>query len=299
MLCTKCLYLTVLISMLLFAQQSKAQDVIPLQASLQFASERINPMHEVSLGLSVEKFAAAIPETFEGIGDNTILDNNLVLYPFFDKLKLAQARICLDSIRVLHLGDSHIKGHFFTRKIGDKLAQAFPKLAYQDFGINGATAKTFLRSNYLQIIKESQADLIILSFGTNESHNLRYNARIHYAQLDELISSIRTALPDVPLLLTAPPGSYEGRGRRSRRIYKVNPRTEQVAQLIKKYARENHLAFWDLYSVVGGRRYACDNWSKASMFRPDHIHYLPEGYELQADIFCEALINAYNEYISL
>lgn len=32
--------------------------------------------------------------------------------------------------------------------------------------------------------------------------------------------------------------------------------------------------------------------------RPDHVHYLPEGYVLQGEMFYQALLKAYNDYCS-
>ncbi len=67
-------------------------------------------------------------------------------------------------------------------------------------------------------------ELLILSFGTNESHNRRYNVNLHYNQMDELVKLLRDSLPDVPILLTTPPGSYESfRQRRRKRTYAINP----------------------------------------------------------------------------
>ena len=43
-------------------------------------------------------------------------------------------------------------------------------------------------------------ELLILSFGTNESHNRRYNVNLHYNQMDELVKLLRDSLPDVPIL---------------------------------------------------------------------------------------------------
>ena len=284
-----------LVSLVLPWSKAEAQDVVPLHASLHQASDLIQPMRELNVSFSTDSYKALIPDVFEGVRQNEISDAQNTLEPFFYKMRISRAGVCLDSIRVLHVGDSHIRGHFFTRSIERKLSSFFPSIIYDDFGINGAVAKTFVRPDRIETIKQRNPDLLILSFGTNESHNRMYNAHQHYAQLDELVSEIRKVLPDVPILLTTPPGSFERRGRRN---FRINPRTEKAVDLIKEYARDNQLAFWDMYSIVGGKKYACENWSRAALLRPDHIHYLPEGYELQADIFCEAIMNAYNEYIS-
>ena len=31
--------------------------------------------------------------------------------------------------------------------------------------------------------------------------------------------------------------------------------------------------------------------------RPDHVHYMPDGYVLQGELLYQALIKAYNDYV--
>ena len=50
--------------------------------------------------------------------------------------------------------------------------------------------------------------------------------------------------------------------------------------------------------TFGGVRRACLNWQEARLMRPDHVHYLPEGYALQGEMFYRALLKAYNDYCS-
>ena len=286
----------ILLACVFLPGKSFAQDAFPLHAKLDEALMEVKPMHWLDQKFDLTRYKAQLPDIFQGMSDNVIEDRGLSLETFFNKLRSNKVGTLNDSVRVLHVGDSHIRGHFFTKSIGDKLSSAFSALVYDDFGINGAVAKTFNRLDRIEKIKNYHPDLLILSFGTNESHNRKYNEKIHYAQLDDLVTTLRQELPNTPILLTTPPGSYE---RKARRVYKANPRTIKAVELIKEYAAENDMAYWDMYSVVGGKQHACDNWSKAKLMRPDHIHYLPEGYELQADLFCEAIIKAYNEYITL
>ena len=117
--------------------------------------------------------------------------------------------------------------------------------------------------------------------------------------MEELLGLLRDSLPNVPILLTTPPGSYESfRQRRRRRTYAVNPRTVTAVNTIHDFARRHKLVVWDMYNIVGGSLRACKNWMDAGLMRPDHVHYLPEGYTLQGELLYEAIIKAYNEYVS-
>ena len=220
-------------------------------------------------------------------------------------------------VRVVHIGDSHVRGHVYplvTRRCleSDFGAEAVypdsityrtgglahetgePGLVYHIMGVNGATCVTFTTENKIKEIAALRPDLIILSFGTNEAHSRRYLAPVHEMQIDRLLSMLKKACPETVFLLTTPPGAYVGR-RRSRVI---NPRTVTVSRIIREYARKHGMAVWDMYTVVGGKTDACKNWTRNHLLRADGIHFTPEGYRLQGNLLHQALIKAYNEYVA-
>lgn len=45
-----------------------------------------------------------------------------------------------------------------------------------------------------------------------------------------------------------------------------------------------------MYEILGGTHRACLNWQEAGLMGPDHVHYLPDGYRLQGELFCQALL---------
>ena len=238
-----------------------------------------------------------LPAAFQQLGENELIDSVGILKPFWEKLRMLRLGVTTDTIRIVHIGDSHIRGHIFPRTTGEQLQKVFGALSYTDMGINGAFCVTFTRPERVEEIAALHPDLVILSFGTNESHNRRYSSMLHYQQMNELVRMLRESLPGVPMLMTTPPGSYESfRQRRRRRTYKINPRTSVAVQTIRRFADANGLAVWDMYEAFGGVRRACLNWQEAGLMRPDHIHYLPEGYVLQGEMFYRALLKAYNDY---
>lgn len=240
--------------------------------------------------------AVLLPDAFRQLGDNVLTDNVGILRPFWEKLRLMHLGISADTVRIVHVGDSHVRGHLFPRATGAMLQQAFGALSYTDMGINGAFCTTFTRPDRVADIAALHPDLLILSFGTNESHNRRYNSLVHYRQMDELVRLLRDSLPEVPLLMTTPPGSYDSYRKNRRRTYQVNPRTSVAVQTIRRFADANGVAVWDMYELFGGIRRACLNWQEARLMRPDHVHYLPEGYTLQGEMLGVALLKAYNSY---
>ena len=276
-----------------------AQDRIPACPPPEKKQKTIKLLREMNWANDTISVQFSFPAAFRGMGRNEIVDSIALLTPVFERLRQVRAGLSEDTVRIVHIGDSHVRGHIYPQTTGARLIETFGAVSYIDKGVNGATCLTFTHPDRIAEIAALKPELLILSFGTNESHNRRYNVNVHYNQMDELVKLLQDSLPNVSILLTTPPGSYESfRQRRRRRTYAVNPRTATASETIRRYAKEHRLLVWDMYDVVGGKRRACVNWTEAKLMRPDHVHYLPEGYILQGNLLYQALINAYNDYVS-
>ncbi|MDE6179797.1 MAG: SGNH/GDSL hydrolase family protein [Phocaeicola sp.] len=289
-----------------------AQDAIPVLPSplnpLQM-SEQTREMHYSVRLITVRD---SLPGSFVHVLDNVIEDKNHSLSVFFQKLSDMAG-----PVRVVHIGDSHVRGHLYPlvtrrclendfgsesvfpdtisyRTSGLARETGEPGIVYHIYGINGATSLTFSDEEKVKEIASLHPDLIIVSFGTNEAHSRRYQVQTHKSQVDKLLFMLREACPEVTFLLTTPPGAYVGR----RKVRTINPRTVWAAHVIKEYAQEHQIAVWDMYNIIGGKTDACRNWTKHNMLRPDGIHFTPEGYRLQGNLLHQALIKAYNNYVA-
>ena len=292
-------FLSALVMLLAVSIGMSAQDIVPpvprtdvLAAVIDTASVRFRAHDTLPL------IRVHIPSTFKETRDCLITDATGSLIPFWDKLEDVLSGESRDTLRILHVGDSHIRGHIYPLTVRDILLQyAGPKVQYTDMGINGATCVIFSTPQHVQDIVSARPDLLILSFGTNESHSRAYDASTHYHQMEVLLSMIRASLPDVPVLLTTPPGSYERTGRGRRAGYRVNPRTASAAATIQRFASDKHLASWDLYNSCGGASRACLNWYGANLMQRDRVHYIAEGYTLQGQLLYLAIAKTFNHYV--
>lgn len=253
----------------------------------------------------------SMPALFRHVEENR-LEGGAALSPFWEKLRTRRA-----SVRIVHVGDSHVRGHVFPLVVRRNFERDFgreavypdtityrtsglaretgmPGVVYHMIGVNGATCHDFATAARVDEIAALHPDLVILSFGTNESHGRGYAPAVHEGQMDELTGMLHRACPDAVFLLTTPPGSYV----RYRRGRQVNTRTPLIARTVVDYAHKRGYAAWDLFTVVGGKEGACRNWVNGNYMVRDRIHYTVAGYTLQGNLFYEALIKAYNEYVS-
>lgn len=297
-------FLTVLVAM-----PGYAQDVLPECPKPDKHSSPVYPSHEMKQLMQFVSVDSPMPAVFRNTTENELTDPAGSLHPFWEKLG------ALDRpLRIVHIGDSHVRGHVFPYVMrcsleddfGSKAVENIPVtyqtsgiaretgsngVVYHILGVNGATCQSFSTPEHIRQIADLHPDLVILSFGTNEAHGRRYNASEHTAAMNYLIEELKASCPDVAFLMTTPPGAYVRNGRRGKII---NPRTPLVVENELKFAREHGIAIWDMYDIVGGKQRACLNWNAANMYQRDKIHFTHEGYTLQGLLLHEAFIKAYN-----
>lgn len=301
-------FLTVLVAM-----PGYAQDVLPECPKPDKHSSPVYPSHEMKQLMQFVSVDSPMPAVFRNTTENELTDPAGSLHPFWEKLG------ALDRpLRIVHIGDSHVRGHVFPYVMrcsleddfGSKAVENIPVtyqtsgiaretgssgVVYHILGVNGATCQSFSTPEHIRQIADLHPDLVILSFGTNEAHGRRYNASEHTAAMNYLIEELKASCPDVAFLMTTPPGAYVRNGRRGKII---NPRTLLVVENELKFAREHGIAIWDMYDIVGGKQRACLNWNAAKMYQRDKIHFTHEGYTLQGLLLHEAFIKAYNHYVA-
>lgn len=253
----------------------------------------------ISTNLWAQSLYTPFPSNFRNTHNNELAEAS-ALRSVFQKLKSGK------TVRVMQIGDSHVKGNYFPRAIQSTLESYFPKVEFSYYGINGAWARRFNEHDMIQRVANEHPDLVIVSFGTNEAHASSIDERVHAETMALLTKQITDRCPGVSFLFTTPPGSYisqrtgsytTGKGRRRRTHYTTtkspNMQTEKVARSIVNFCKAHHYAVWDLYTIAGGNASACANWTNAGMMNVDKVHYLTPGYTLQGKLLAEAIHKAY------
>jgi lysophospholipase L1-like esterase len=293
------------------AQPLQAQEERPANPSADQVEEGVTAPADTLRTLTPVKVGNSMPKGFLQTRPNVILRQE-ALFPFFEHLTEGR-----EPVRIVHIGDSHIRGHVLTVATRQALEKVFGSqavypdtityhtsakaretgeagLVYHALGINGAITRHFTTEERLQEVADLQPDLIILSFGTNESHSKNYDVDEHLQQMDSLVTLLGQACPKAQFLLTTPPGSYLTVNR-SQKV--INRRTPQVVETILAFAEERNLPVWDLYDIAGGKNRACLNWKNNLLMKRDQVHFTNEGYRVQGNLLAEALLKAYNSYV--
>lgn len=166
-----------------------------------------------------------------------------------------------------------------------------PGVVYNTIGVNGAQYEQFSNTPlFWKQLPALNADLFIVSLGTNEAQIQNLNEDSLLAKCNYFLQQIKTAAPNAIVLVTTPAGSYY-------KGAKPNAALARVTNALIRFAQDNHLPYWDLYHVSSGYSGAVA-WKKYGLMSHDLVHYSAKGYQLQGQLFFYALAKAYNDYRS-
>jgi lysophospholipase L1-like esterase len=160
-------------------------------------------------------------------------------------------------------------------------------LVYQQSGVVGAQFSHLIKhkKDVLKQLKQIEPNLLIFSYGTNESYSnldtLKYEASV-----TEFLKELKLLLPKASILLTNAPDTRSG-GRTPSNELSVNRRLESVS-------RELGIAFFDANTAMGGwgSLYA---WNKKGYFNKDLLHFSSVGAKLFGKLLLHALLDDMNK----
>lgn len=166
---------------------------------------------------------------------------------------------------------------------GIGLYNDLPGITYDALGLNGATTHDFVNCEHFErYLKYTNPDLIIVSLGTNDMYDLNVrmeNFTLYYGQF---LQKIRHVFPNKALILTTP-GDHFIYG------YLPNSKLSEASGVIKQLAKEFNAVVWDFYEIMGGYRSMME-WDMNGLSAKDRIHLSIKGYQLQADLFFNAIL---------
>ncbi|WP_338761680.1 GDSL-type esterase/lipase family protein [Bernardetia sp. ABR2-2B] len=181
-----------------------------------------------------------------------------------------------------------IQTHFILQ--GVSLETNDGGILYHAVGINGAETRHYLRCEDFETqLRSVQPDLVVISLGTNDAYPSRFDDTAFKGNLIKIIEQVRNINPNTSILLTSPNDTYR---------YKkyANYNTQKAEERLQELMREKSVALWNFYQIMGGFKSIID-WHKVGLGQYDKIHLSQTGYNLQGDLFYEAINEQYQKWI--
>jgi len=174
---------------------------------------------------------------------------------------------------------------------GVSLENSKAGVLYHTIGVNGSRYDQYnIAPLFWQQLSALNADLFIVSLGTNDAQRTSFNNDAFQQQVSLFIQKLKQASPKAAVLITTAADSYYKR-------YKPNNVLRSVNISLFNYCNENHFPIWDLYRITNGYGSAY-RWVSSGLMNNDRIHYTAEGYRLQGNLLFNALAKGYNNYVS-
>ena len=158
-------------------------------------------------------------------------------------------------------------------------------ITYNTFGVSGGQYK-FLAENAPLMVEQMEAfkpDLLIISLGTNDAYLKDITSEGYEQMLTKLIQSLQRISPKTEFILTTPPDTEFNKNKPVSR--------EIVIQGILNVGKKTHCAVWNFNEAMGGEN-TFKKWQKMKLANKDGLHFNPEGYYLQGQLFNVALSKA-------
>lgn len=177
------------------------------------------------------------------------------------------------------------------RLMGVSLDTDDPGIVYHAIGVNGAQVTSFLKCQLLEEqLAQLHPDVVILSLGTNDAYTNDFSVDDFKKNYQILLDRIQLKCPNAAILLTTPGDCY-----RNRKF--ANPFNVAAKDAIIDIAKKNNLAVWDFFTIMGGLG-SIQKWYNNGLSTSGKIHLTAKGYEIQGDLFFEAIAHSFDNFIT-
>lgn len=183
-----------------------------------------------------------------------------------------------------------------VRLFGVAVENNKPGVLLDTLGIPGARAVYQLFWNdvlYREHLRKRRPDLVVLSYGTNESGDKDFPIENYEDELRKVVSRIREVVPEASCLLLSPSDRPE---RVATGVFEPRPRTAQVIDAQRRVARDFSCGFFDMVACTGGPM-SMVAWAAATPAygASDHVHFTAIGYQRIGELLLQALLANYPE----
>lgn len=185
-----------------------------------------------------------------------------------------------------------------VRLFNVELFKPNPGIVYDSIGLNGTWAGVLAShmnaGHWAEELRQAKPSLVVINYGTNESGYRSYIDTSYPKDMREIIRRVRSALPDVSILLMSP----MDRGvRDTGGAIGTMPSIPHLVAVQARLAADNGCAFFNTFEAMGGPG-TMGKWYMAEprLVSADFIHPLPAGGRIVGTLLYNALMDGYNAY---
>lgn len=173
-------------------------------------------------------------------------------------------------------------------------------IAVDNIGLRGSSGTIFTkmdRANLKQMYNTLNVQLLILQFGGNvmpyikDKEQCDRYGRYFYSQL----AALKSMIPGISIIVIGP----SDMSMKKKDIFVTYDYLEDVRDALKDATFKAGGAYWDMYEAMGGKN-SMPSWVNADppLAAPDYTHFSPKGAKVVANMFYNALIIEYKEYLN-
>lgn len=173
-------------------------------------------------------------------------------------------------------------------------------IAVDNIPIRGSSGTFFTKLNYDHIskfYKKLNIGIILLEFGGNTLPYLKDSAAVEQygSYFLSQIYRIKKILPNIPIIVIG----VADMSFKEKTEYVTYPLLEKLRDEMKKAAFTSGCGYWNMYKAMGGKN-SMPAWVDANppLAAPDYTHFTAKGASIIANMFYNALIKEYNDYIT-
>ena len=169
-----------------------------------------------------------------------------------------------------------------------------------NIALRGSSGTIFTKMDFAhsqKMYNDLKPRLFILQFGGNVVPYIKDRKAIkNYGRwFTAQILRLQRICPEAAIIVIGP-SDMSTKEKDKYVTYKLLP---DVVGTLKEVAQSNGCAFWNMYEAMGGHN-SMPSWVNAdpSLARPDYVHFSAKGARLIANMFYNALIFEYTNYLT-
>lgn len=195
--------------------------------------------------------------------------------------------------QVYCLGDSITYGSGLDRNVSgenpypDQLGQLLGT-HYQvyNYGVGGKTllsdsGRSYRDTGYIDMVKSSKPDIIIIMLGTNDSKSGVWDAEAYYTEYMSLVEELQALESEPKIYLMAPPRAFPQENGQIAYDIDNDVIHNEIYGIVKEIAGQTDAGFIDLYAVTEGH----------PEYYLDGVHPNGEGYGVLAQTIYKLIEN--------